>query len=114
MSLSPPDRVLLGDMLEWARKAQRFVAGLSEDQFLHDEQCQSAVLHALIVIGEVATRVGQDTRDAHRTIPWHEIRGMRNHLAHDYNGIDIDEVWRTVSSDVPALIATLETELTRL
>lgn len=44
-------------------------------------------------------------------IAWHEIRGMRNRLAHDYAGIDIDEVWRTVSVALPALIAALEAAL---
>jgi len=111
MSLSPPDRVFMRDMLEWAQRAQRFVANLSEDQFLHDERAQSAVIHALIVVGEAATRVTDESRAEFADIAWHEIRGMRNRLAHDYAGIDIDEVWRTVSVDLPvlttALVATL-------
>ena len=113
MSLLPPDRVFMGDMLEWARRAQHFVAGLSEDQFLHDERTQSAVIHALIVIGEAATRVTDDSQAELAAIPWHAIRGMRNRLAHDYSGIDIDEVWRSVSVNVPALVAALEAALAR-
>ena len=114
MSLLPPDREHIRDMLEWAGKGQRFVAGLSEDQFLQDERAQSAVLHALMVIGEAAARVSSDTHAAHPEIPWREIRGMRNRIAHDYVGVDIDEVWRTVAVDLPALTMALETALARL
>jgi uncharacterized protein with HEPN domain len=98
-------------MRDWAMKAHRFIEGLSEDQFLHDERSQSAVLHALIVLGEISSRVEDQTQISLRAVPWHRIRGMRNRLAHDYNGVDIDEVWRTVCTDVPALITTLESAL---
>jgi uncharacterized protein with HEPN domain len=111
MSLTPPDSVHLQDMLAWARKVQRFVVDVPEPQFLTDERVQSSVIHGLIVIGEIASRVGDDARDAHPEIPWHDIRGMRNRLAHDYLGIDIDEVWRTVSVDLPRLERMLEAAL---
>jgi len=111
MSLSPPDRVRLRDMLEWAGKAQRFVANFTEAQFLQDARTQSAVLHAIIVIGEAAAHISDDTQAAHPDIPWFEIRGMRNRLIHDYLGVDIDVVWRTVSLDLPALTTKLEAAL---
>lgn len=103
MSLSPPDHALLSDLLEWTRKLQRFVADVSEDAFLQDERTQSAVIHGLIVVGEIASRVSDETRARYPNVPWHEIRGMRNRLVHDYLGTDVDEVWRTVTGDVPRL-----------
>ncbi len=98
-------------MLEWARKVRRFVADVTEDAFLVDERTQSAVIHGLIVVGEIASRVDEDTRSRFPHIPWYEMRGMRNRLAHDYLGIDIDEVWRTVSTDLPILQTQLEEAL---
>jgi uncharacterized protein with HEPN domain len=103
MSLRPPDRSLLEDMLDWAQKVQRFVSDVSDDAFLEDERTQSAVIHGLIVIGEIASRISDETREALPQLPWHEVRGMRNRLAHDYLGIDVDEVWRTATADLPEL-----------
>lgn len=77
--------------------------GVSENDFLHDERTQSAVMHALIVVGEVAARAPERLRDRLPHMPWREIRGMRNRLTHDYLGIDLDEVWRTVTRDLPDL-----------
>lgn len=114
MSLSPPERAYLSDMLVWTRKVQRFVDGMTEDAFLADERSQSAVIHGLIVSGEIASRVGDDTRARCTDLPWHEMRGMRNRLAHDYLGIDVDEVWRTATGDIPALERLLDAALRRL
>jgi uncharacterized protein with HEPN domain len=113
MSLSPPDHVLLSDMLEWTRKVQRFVADVSSDAFLNDERTQSAAIHGLIVIGEIASRISEQTRESAVEIPWHEIRGMRNRPVHDYFGVDIDEVWRTATVDLPALEAQVVAVLAR-
>lgn len=47
-------------------------------------------------------------RSAQPDVPWFEIRGMRNRLAHDYLGVDMDVVWRAVSVELPELSLTLE------
>ena len=90
-------------MLDWAQKVPRFVSDVSEDAFLQDERTQSAVIHGLIVIGEIASRTSDETREALPQLPWHEVRGMRNRLAHDYLGVDVDEIWRTAIVDLPEL-----------
>lgn len=79
------------------------MSDVSEDVFLHDERTQSAVIHGLIVIGEIASPTSDETREALPQLPWHEIRGMRNRLAHDYLGVDVDEVQRTATVDLPDL-----------
>jgi uncharacterized protein with HEPN domain len=38
-------------------------------------------------------------------IPWPDIIGLRNIVVHNYFGIDWEEVWRTVTEDVPVLRA---------
>ena len=42
------------------------------------------------------------------TCSWREIIGMRNRLVHDYRSVDVAEVWRTVTNDLPALIDVLD------
>ena len=36
------------------------------------------------------------------------IAGMRDHLIHGYDAVDWDEVWKTASVDVPALLSAIE------
>lgn len=51
--------------------------------------------------------MGSDFHMVHPQLPWPVIVAMRNVLVHDYFGIDLDEVWRTVERDVPTLKDTV-------
>jgi uncharacterized protein with HEPN domain len=44
----------------------------------------------------------------HPAIPWLLIAGMRDHLIHAYDTVDLDEVWKTATRDVPELLAAIE------
>lgn len=90
--------------------ARSFVEGLTKDDFLEDKRTQQAVIMSLIIIGEAATKVMDDYAEfaqAHAEVPWRNMRGMRNRIAHGYFDIDIDVVWETVREWLPELLKQL-------
>ena len=36
------------------------------------------------------------------------MAGMRDRIIHGYDDVDLGEVWRTLETDLPTLISTLE------
>ncbi|MFP5269795.1 HepT-like ribonuclease domain-containing protein [Coleofasciculus sp.] len=58
--------------------------------------------------GEAARRMSDDFRQAHPEIPWSDIIGQRNVIAHQYEEIRQERIWSVVTSDIPTLIAQLE------
>jgi uncharacterized protein with HEPN domain len=68
---------------------------------LSDVKTQSAVLHQLLIIGE-AVNV------AHPGVPWSLIAKTRDKLIHSYDGVDFEEVWKMLTSDLPELIRQIE------
>jgi uncharacterized protein with HEPN domain len=102
------DSATLLDMLKAARLAVEFREGMGKRAFLDDPKTQSAVLHQLLIFGEAGKRLSQEFRAQHEDIPWKKIVGMRDKLIHEYEDVDLDEVWKTVRSDVPRLIQQLE------
>jgi uncharacterized protein with HEPN domain len=44
-------------------------------------------------------------------MPWRQIAGMRDHVVHGYDAVDLEEVWNTLKRDIPPLIAWLESHL---
>ena len=105
--MSRDDATLL-DMLKAARLVVEFREGKDKSDFLDDPKTQSAILHQLLVLGEAGKRLSQEFRAQHKEIPWKQIVGMRDNLIHEYDDVDLDEVWKTVRSDVPRLIKRLE------
>src|SRR5207249_4836225 len=100
----PRDDATLLDILKAARLAVTFKGDLDTPAFLHDLKTQSAVLHQLLVLGEAVKRLSEGFRTSHSTLPWRMIAGMRDQLIHAYDAVDLDEVWKTVSLDIPHLI----------
>ncbi len=96
------------DIYNAATKILAFSKGFDQRKFFADERTQSAILHQLMVIGEAVKRLSSGFRLEHPHIRWTPMAGMRDVLSHAYDTVDLNEVWRTVTSDIPALVAHLE------
>jgi uncharacterized protein with HEPN domain len=97
------DRAILIDLETAARRIAEFVNGYDLERFRQDAKTWSAVLYQISVIGEAVKRLSQPFRDAHPTIPWAQIAGMRNRVIHGYDTVDLDLVWQTATVSVPDL-----------
>ena len=73
-----------------------------------DEIGQLALARLLEIVGESAGKVTSDYRAAPPELPWPEMNGLRNRLAHAYFDVDLDVLLDVVSKDLPPLIARLE------
>ena len=67
-----------------------------------------ALLHNLHVIGEAVKKLPEDFRNLHPDLPWREIAGMRDVVAHAYFALDLDILWDAVQNDVPSLQSRVE------
>jgi uncharacterized protein with HEPN domain len=101
------DDTYLVDILESAKIALDYVFDKSWDEFYEDIQCQDAVVRRIEIIGEAARRVSQTTRNKYPQIPWREMMSMRNLVIHEYDVVDIKQVWETVQNKLPPLIEEL-------
>ncbi len=98
----------LWDMLQAARRLQKFTVDLSYEAYLESILVQSAVERQLEILGEAARRMSDAFRQEHPEIPWSSIIGQRNVIAHQYDDIDLEQLWSVVTSSLPKLIAQLE------
>lgn len=93
-----------------ATDACSFVEGLTKEDFLEDKRTQQAVIMSLFIIGEAVTKVMDgyaEFAQAHGQVPWRNMRGMRNRIAHGYFDINPDVVWDTVQTALPELLKQL-------
>ncbi|MHB8530642.1 MAG: HepT-like ribonuclease domain-containing protein [Caulobacteraceae bacterium] len=72
-----------------------------------DTMLRFALLRAIEVMGEAASRVSQDTRSQTPSVPWSDIVSMRNRLVHAYFDIDPEVVWKTATEEIPAVLPML-------
>ena len=107
MSKRKPD-VYLEDILESVEHIQRFIDGVSEDEFYENVEKQDAVLRRLEIIGEAVKHLPDEIREDHPDIPWRQIAGMRDIIIHEYFGITLEMVWVVATEDILDLKAKVE------
>jgi len=74
-----------------------------DDALLHD-----ALLFQFVVIGEAVKNLAPETRDSEPEIPWADVAGLRDLIAHEYFRIEIDRVVAIVERDLPPLERTID------
>lgn len=94
-------------ILESAKIALDYVAGNSWDDFYGDIQCQDAVLRRIEIIGEAARHISPQTRKKYPQIPWRDMTLLRNFVIHQYDAVDINQVWDTTQQKLSHLVDEL-------
>lgn len=101
------DNAYLLDILNAIRRIQSFAVNLTKDDFRDNEEKQSAILYQIIVMGEAAKRLSPEIRATTSHVPWKEISGMRDILAHQYDRININTLWDVIQRDIVELEALI-------
>jgi uncharacterized protein with HEPN domain len=105
------DRVRVAHMVDAIEAALRFTQGRSRSDLDGDEMLLFALVRAVEIVGEAASRVSTEGRSETPDVPWGVIIGMRNRLVHAYFDIDRGILWTTVMRALPPLLPTLRSVL---
>lgn len=98
------DADCLANILESIEKIEEYVVSISNpDELNNDTKSFDAVLMNFIVIGEMAGKLSEDFKTKNSEIEWWKIKGLRNIVAHDYFGVDAEEIWQIINTWLPKL-----------
>lgn len=98
------DRLSVLSMLEAIEKIFDYSKDYDNpDDFYESQRDFDAAMMNFIVLGEMVTRLSEQFIEKHNHIEWYKIRGFRNIVAHNYFGIDAEEVWEIIQFHLPKL-----------
>lgn len=98
------DRLNLLSIIEAIDKINKYTLNLTTvDEFYNDEIAFDASMMNFIVIGEMASKLSEDCKKENNHIDWTKIKAFRNIVAHNYFGIDAEEVWQIIKTKLPEL-----------
>ena len=104
------DKGYLEDVQTAIIKIQRYTRSLTLETFLdnNNDVIQDAVLRNISIIGEAVSKMSNSLTSQYPEIPWRNISGMRNRLVHDYNGVNLKQVWNTITQVIPSFLTTIQ------
>lgn len=80
---------------------EEYVAGKNAGQFRVSLSLQDSAIRRLEIIGEAVKNLPAAFKKKYPRIPWRQVADMRNFLIHEYFGVDLKLVWRTIKVDLP-------------
>ncbi len=107
-------KLYVHDILESIEKIEDYTKGLTFQEFSKDRLVIDAVVRNLGIIGEATKHIPQDLRSLDQHIPWKEIAGMRDKITHEYFGVDLEIIWKTISGALPDLKRSIKGLLKRI
>jgi len=108
-SLPEKDQFCLEAINDAIDKILEYTLGYSSaDEFNDAYRDFDATMMNFVVIGEMVEKISDDFKRKHSNIDWIKIKGFRNIVAHDYFGIDAEEVWQIIKNKIPSLKSDLE------
>lgn len=95
-------------MIEYCDKCKKYTDGYIFEEFVMNDMAVDAVALNVSQIGELTKNISKDIQIKHKNIQWSLIRGLRNRIVHDYEGIKYESMWDTIQNDLPKLKEDLE------
>jgi len=111
-NVSQRDYFCLLNMIDCIDKIKQYSSPFnSADAFWEANQAFEASLMNFIIIGEMVDKLSEELKESSNIeIDWFKIKGFRNILAHNYFGVDAEEIWQIIHNSLPKL----ETQLKKM
>ena len=82
---------------------EKYIKDYSFQEFEKDDKTYNAVIRMLEVIGEAAGKISEALKNKYPEVEWAKIKGMRNRIAHEYFGVDLNIIWDITREDLSSL-----------
>jgi|AntRauTorckE6833_2_1112554.scaffolds.fasta_scaffold17317_2 uncharacterized protein with HEPN domain len=93
----------LNHIIESIELINQYSSNMSKHDFYIEQEKQDAIIRRLEIIGEASKKLPENFRNKYSDVPWREMAGMRDILAHQYFGIDLEIAWETIKNKIPEI-----------
>ena len=94
-------KLFLEDICNAIEAIEKFVEGMSFEQFEEDDRTVSAVMKKFEIIGEATKNLPDFITEKYADVPWEKMAGFRDILVHAYFGTDFKVVWDAIHDALP-------------
>ena len=93
-------KLYINDIISAISKIEKYTKNISFSKFSQDDKTIDAVIRNIEIIGEASKNIPKEIQDKNIDIPWRMISSMRNKVAQEYFGVDVDILWKTIKEDI--------------
>lgn len=90
-------------MIEYINLANKYTDNITLKKFSDNDMILNATVFVISQIGELVKNLDNDFRKKYSEVDWGILKGLRNKIVHDYEGIQINLIWSIIKEDLPQL-----------
>ena len=102
------DKETLQKILGVIAETEEIIKFISLEEFLEKPLYKMAMTMSILRIGELVKNLTMEFRDLNPQVRWKGITGFRDVIAHKYDIIDMQAVYKTVNEDFHELKLQIE------
>ena len=87
-------------MVEYIDKAIQYTKDYTFEEFSKDDKTIDATVFSISQIGELVKNISKEIMEKYTFIEWNMIKGLRNRIVHDYEGISLKSIWYVIENDI--------------
>lgn len=95
-------------MIEYINRAEQYTKNITFQEFSNNNMIIDATVFAISQIGELVKNLDKEFQKEYSSVKWHILKGLRNRIIHDYEGIQLNLIWTIVKEDIGQLRNDLE------
>lgn len=92
--------ISLVKMIEYIDKAIKYTKDYTFEMLCDDDKTVDATIFTISQIGELVKNISKETMNKYNNIEWNMIKGLRNRIVHDYEGINLKNIWYVINNDI--------------
>jgi uncharacterized protein with HEPN domain len=102
------DKIVLLKIKSETELLQELTNEHNAQSFLGSEMVMRAVCMTLINVGELVKLLSEEIKRQNQAVPWRAVAGLRDVTAHGYHTLRMEDVWETVTKEVPSFLMQIK------
>lgn len=94
---------ILQKIIKYIDSISKYTSGVGYFEFMNNSMMVEACVFNLSQIGELVNKLDKDYVLEYPDIPWFKMKGLRNRIVHDYEGVNLRLIWEIISYDIKVL-----------
>jgi len=94
-------KLYLDDVSEAIKRIERYAKEVTLEELKRDTLILDGIVRNLKIIGEAVKNIPGEIKEESPEVEWKKISGLRDILAHEYFGVDVEVVWDIVRNKLP-------------